>query len=70
MPGSTPLNSMMAEMTEAFVSKVDFDALTVAVDVDKRNLDIAWIILCSEYVCMFVFPATQKFHGGPLYSVS
>jgi hypothetical protein len=60
----------MAEMTDAFVSKADWEALTMAVDVDKRNLDIAWIILCSEYVCMFVFPATQKFHGGPLYSVS
>jgi hypothetical protein len=48
MPGSTPLNAMMAEMSDHFVSKADFDALSGAADIDKRNLDIAWIILCSE----------------------
>jgi hypothetical protein len=35
----------MAEMTDAFVSKADWEALTMVVDVDKRNLDIDWIIL-------------------------
>ncbi len=42
---------MMAEMSREFVSKADFDALAGAVDIDKLNLDIAWIILCSEYLC-------------------
>jgi hypothetical protein len=40
---------------DGFVAKSEFEALntrfealTTAVDLDKRNLDISWIVLCSE----------------------
>ena len=33
------------------VSTTDFEALKAEVAMDVRNLDIAWIILCSE--CLF-----------------
>jgi hypothetical protein len=43
-------------MADGFVAKSEFEALntrfealTTAVDLDKRNLDIAWIVLCGEY---------------------
>ena len=31
------------------VSTADFEKLQLKVDLDIRNLDVAWIILCSEF---------------------
>jgi hypothetical protein len=33
---------------EDYVLRSDFEELKEAVKVDKRNLDVSWIILCSE----------------------
>jgi hypothetical protein len=32
------------------VSTAEFDKLKAAVEIDARNLDVAWIILCSKYL--------------------
>jgi hypothetical protein len=31
------------------VSKAEFEELQTAVQIDARNLDVAWVILCSEF---------------------
>ena len=32
------------------VAQEAFDELKAAVEIDARNLDVAWIILCSKYL--------------------
>ena len=66
-PGSGPVYSLPADLVRDYVTIDDFEQLKEAVAIDARNLDVAWVILCSEYPPSYV---AKSFSGESAFAAA